>query len=189
MKEVHKNSPLDILTITAGLVMSLLFGCVFYILLVYIILPLATELISPLYAWLTGIGRRYDVERIYKTIYGFCALLSLFPSTAAANISVKGRRRRFIHDTNGMISRRDGIRYHMKNHLVFDVMAIAATVGVGFALSYVDFYFFRFPFDVLYEYLGIPLGLAASAVLTAAAQFFGVLRAQEAWRADHFLGE
>ena len=169
-------------------IFSLAFGYLIYFVAVYMLIPVAAELILPLESLLDGIGRKYDAELIYAKIRSFCTLLALFPGTYAANGGLRFREEDFIHDTGGTIVTSEALKYHMQRHLVCDIASTVTTVAICFVLWLLGQGSLS-AHGFLYDAFGIPLGLLLSAIMSAVAQLSGVILAQNAWRGDYFYGE
>lgn len=181
-----KNSIFDILIIVAAAVFfSAALGYLIYIIAVWVIIPVAVEISPALDAFLTKIGNEHDTEEIYNAIRSICLLIAVLPGICVANAAVKNRDRHFIHDTNGMIVTLDGLRYHLRQHILYDVISLIGIVIIGLALHLANLWYIS-PFGILYDLLGIPLGLIMSAVITVASQMCGIIFAQKSWRAEFF---
>lgn len=181
-----KNGIFDILILVAAAVFfSSLLGHLIYIIAVWVIIPAAVEISPALDAVLTKIGNEQDTDEIYNTIHSICLLIAVLPGMCAANTAVKNRERHFIHDTNGMIVTLDGLKYHLRQHFRYDVISVICIVLIGLALHLAKLRYISL-FGILYDLLGIPLGLIMSAVITAAAQMCGIIFAQKSWRAKFF---
>ncbi len=185
----NKIRPLDVLEVAAlSIVMPAMMGYLMYIAAIWLIIPIADWLIPPIDKFLTDIGNNYESELIYDRIRSGCLFIALFPGVGWANTLIKGRERLFIHDTNGMIPRREGLKYHLQNYLFADVLAVVLTVAAGSALSLLGLRIIS-PFTLLFDVFGAPLGILTTAVSMAAAQVLGILFAQNKWRAEFFYGD
>lgn len=181
-----KNSVFDILTIVISAIFSsAILGYLVYIIAVWVIIPVAVEISPALDAFLTKIGNEHDTDEIYNTIRSICLLIAVLPGMCVANTAVKNRERHFIHDTNGMIVTLDGLRYHLRQHILYDVISLIGIVIICLALHLANLRYIC-PFGILYDLLGIPLGLIMSAVITVASQMCGIIFAQKSWRAEFF---
>lgn len=184
-----KNSIFDILIIVAAAVFfSDAFGYLIYIIAVWVIIPIVVEVSPALDAFLTKIGNEHDTDEIYNTIRSICLLIAVLPGICLANVAVKNRERHFIHDTNGMIVTLDGLRYHLRQHSLYDVISLIGIVIIGLALYLANLRYIS-PFGILYDLFGIPLGLIMSAVITVASQMCGIIFAQKSWRAEFFYSD
>lgn len=184
-----KNSVFDIITIVFfAIFFSAGLGFLLYILAVLVIIPVAVEISPALDALLTKIGDENDTEEIYNTIHSICLLIAVLPGICVANTAVKYRERHFIHDTNGMIVTLDGLRYHLRQHFWYDAISVIGIVILCLILHIYGPWYIS-PFGILYDFLGIPLGLILSAAITVIAQIFGIIYAQKSWRAEFFYGE
>lgn len=171
-----------------GVVFSLLFGYAIYVFAVWLIIPIAVEIIPALDGFLTKIGDSYETEAIYGAICSFCMIFGIFPGIWCANLLLKSRERRFIHDTNGMVLTCDALKFHFSRYAVYDSFSVVAAVAACLVL-WLSGHGNLSPFGFLYDFFGIPAGLALSAVITASAQLLGVINAQKTWRAEYFYGE
>lgn len=188
-KEEIPGMILDIFVAVAlGIISSLLLGMAIYVIAVWVIIPIATEIFSPLDAFLTAIGNKYDAEKIYGAIKSFSNLLGIFPGIYFANYTLKNREKYFIRSTGGMITLCDGIAFHLEKYLLCDVVSVLITVLICFLL-WISGRPQLSPLAFIFDFAGIPLGLAASVIFTALAQLLGVVFAQGEWRADYFYGE
>lgn len=184
-----KNKVLDIFAfIFFAIIISFGLGYVIYILAVLVIIPVAVEISPALNAYLTEIGRQNDTDLIYAEIRSFCLLLGVLPGISVANVGLTNRERHFIHDTSGMILTFDGLKYHFDQHLFYDIISAVGFVAVCLAIRLVGWGDVS-PFGFLYDRLGIPIGLALSAIITALCQTVGIIYAQSVWRAKYFYGE
>lgn len=194
MEQKFKNRPafiegaVDVLAlIIFGVLFGAALGFAIYVFAVWVLIPVATAVSPAINRALTNIGEKYDTEAIYSAIKSFCGAVGMFPGLCAANVSLKNREKRFIHDTGGTIVPREALKYHISLYLAYDIAAAAGIVAVcllirllgGGSLSPLGFFFDRF---------GVPLGLIFSAAAAALAQLCGVLFAQGCWRADYFYG-
>ena len=191
MNGEKKNSPFDVvILIFVSLLLGVGFGFAIYFVFVYIILPLAVEFIPALDTYLTRLGREHDAEEIYSVIYQSCALLGMIPAICAANTVVRRRMRLFIHDTSCVIKRRDGFKYHLKNHLFYDIAFVAVMTVAGLAIYLFDRGVVGFsPFHILYCRLGVLPALLISLVIVSVSQLLGIVCAQNYWRAEYFFGD
>lgn len=120
---------------------------------------------------------------------GFAAsVVGIFPAAALAVRWNKIRRRRFVKETNGLISYKEGLRSYWRSYGVYD------TILSGLVSSVTTVWFLAkerwlFPVgDTFYTLLGTVGGWLVTALLLMIAFAVGTFFAQRHWRADQLLG-
>lgn len=191
MKRTYKISIGDIsVLLTCNIILGVLFGFILYFLAVYVIVPTVCGLVPSFAQWLDLLTAQYDDEAVYKTIHAICALLGIFPTSIVTNCYLlTDRKKRFIHDTDGLVTAKEALVYHKCNFLITDIFSIVITTVCFMLIElFVNIEIVAFSFNVLYDNLSLPFAFVTSFVTVALAQFIGVIRSRNYWCADNCIG-
>lgn len=114
------------------------------------------------------------------------SLVGLFPAATLATRWMKGRRKSFVKETEGMISPRDGFLFYLKRWGVYDgiAMVVSSFVAVGWYIG--NGRWFYSVGAVFSEWTGPFFGWILGLVWLAAAMAVAVFFAEKSWRATYF---
>lgn len=132
---------------------------------------------------------RIDVDNplVWDTTYEICFLIAYIILHIVFYIAYKLRRKEFIKDTKGLITKKDGLIYHIKHYFVNDIIIIVLQV-VAFMILFLIKNSLC-PIAIIYRICGIPLGTIASAIFLTSIHINHVLWAQYNWRVSHYMHE
>ena len=128
-----------------------------------------------------------DDPLVWDITYEICFLIAYIIFHIIFLIAYKSRRKEFIKETKGLITKKDGLIYHIKHYFVNDVVIIALQV-----VAYLILFLSRnslCPIAIIYRLCGTPLGIIASAIFLAVIHVNHVLLAQYNWRVSHYMHE
>ena len=128
-----------------------------------------------------------DDPLIWDITFEICFLLAYIVCHAIFCIAYKSRRKEFIENTKGLITKSGGLIYHLKNHWISDTMIICIQIIAYLALFLSKKSFC--PTAIIYRFCGFPLGLIASAVFLVAIHLAHTVLAQYNWRVSHYMHE
>lgn len=128
-----------------------------------------------------------DDPLVWDITFEICFILAYVISHIIFCILYKSRRKNFIKDTKGLITKKDGLIYHVKHHVITDITVISIQIIVYFVL----FLFKRSlcPVAIIYRLCGLPLGVIVSAAFLIVIHLCHVLWAQYHWRVSHYMSE
>lgn len=153
--------------------------------LLYMLLPQLCSLF-PAIADAFADAIRKDADVIYAAINDWSCVFLAFISFLPIQYLMEDRRDAFILATDGKISRKGGIIWHIENYGKYDLLATLCIIGVTL-IDWFGLPNFSFSFDALYDTIGVWLGIPTVLLILVAAQFLSVLFAQSRWRCKHFL--
>ena len=128
-----------------------------------------------------------DDPLIWDITFEICFLLAYIVCHAIFCIAYKSRRKEFIENTKGLITKSVGLIYHLKNHWISDTMIICIQIIAYLALFLSKKSFC--PTAIIYRFCGFPLGLIASVVFLVAIHLAHTVLAQYNWRVSHYMPE
>ena len=128
-----------------------------------------------------------DDPLIWDITFEICFLLAYIVCHAIFCIAYKSRRKEFIENTKGLITKSVGLIYHLKNHWISDTMIICIQIIAYLALFLSKKSFC--PTAIIYRFCGFPLGLIASVVFLVAIHLAHTVLAQYNWRVSHYMQE
>ena len=126
-----------------------------------------------------------DDPLVWDITFEVCFLLAYVISHIIFCILYRSRRKEFIENTKGLITKTGGLIYHLKNHWISDTMIICIQIIVYLFLSKKSFC----PTAIIYRFFGVPLGFIASAVFLVAIHLAHTVLAQYNWRVSHYMHE
>lgn len=97
----------------------------------------------------------------------------------------KTRRETFIEDTKGLITKKDGFIYNIKQYGINDIIIIG--VQVVFYLILFLIKSSLCPLSIIYRFCGVPLGAIISAIFLAVLYVNHTLWAQYSWRVKYYM--
>ncbi len=171
----------------AAIVATIVFGYIIYIMFIWVIIPVATEISPAIDEFLTKIGDTRDTGEIYGFILHLGFLIGFFPAMAASNASIRRRERSFTHDTGGMILTLNGIKYHAERYALADLIGLLLITVLGYVFYVINFQAAS-PFAALYTVFGPGPAVLLSFIFALFGQLFGIVFAQKSWRASFFYG-
>ena len=124
---------------------------------------------------------------VWDKTYEICFLISYVIFHSVFSIVYKSRRKKFIKDTKGLITKKDGLIYHIKHYWINDIVIIAVQV-VAFLILFLRKNSLC-PIAIIYRFCGVPFGLAVSAVFLVSIHITHILLAQYNWRVSHYMHE
>ncbi len=124
---------------------------------------------------------------VWDITFEICFLIAYLIFHIIFCIAYKSRRKEFIKDTKGLITQKDGLIYHLKNHWISDIVidSIQTIVYLVLFLNKNSFC----PTAIIYRFFGVPFGLIASAVFLVAIHLTHIVWAQYNWRVNHYMYE
>ena len=128
-----------------------------------------------------------DDPLIWDITFEICFLLAYIVCHAIFCIAYKSRRKEFIENTKGLITKSVGLIYHLKNHWISDTMIICIQIIAYLALFLSKKSFC--PTAIIYRFCGFPLGLIASVVFLVAIHLAHTVLAQYNWRVSYYMHE
>ena len=124
---------------------------------------------------------------VWDITFEVCFLLAYVISHIIFCILYRSRRKEFIENTKGLITKTGGLIYHLKNHWISDTMIICIQIIVYLVLFLSKKSFC--PMAIIYRFFGVPLGFIASAVFLMAIHLTHTVLAQYNWRVSHYMHE
>ena len=134
-------------------------------------------------------AKRIDVNNplVWDITYEICFLIAYIIIHIIFSIAYKSRREEFIKDTKGLVTKKDGLIYHINHHGTNDIVMIAVQV-IAFLILFLTKYSLC-PMAIIYRFCGVPLGIITSAIFLTTIQVNHVLWAQYNWRVSHYMHE
>lgn len=127
-----------------------------------------------------------DDPVVWDITFEICFLLAYIICHVIFSIAYKSRRKEFIEDTKGLITKKDGLVYHLENHLLTDAIIILVQTVVYLALFLCKRTLC--PIAIIYR-SGIPFGLIIGTVVLIVIHINHILLAQYNWRVSHYMHE
>ena len=128
-----------------------------------------------------------DDPLVWDITYEICFLIAYVIFHIVFCIADKSRCKEFIKDTKGLITKKDGLIYHIKHYLINDVVIIALQV-----VAYLILFLSKkalCPMAIIYRFCGVPLGIIVSTIFLTAIHINHILWAQYNWRVSHYMHE
>ena len=128
-----------------------------------------------------------DNPLVWDITYEICFLFAYIIFHIVFSIAYKSRRKKFIKDTKGLITKKDGLIYHIKHYYVTDIVIIVLQ-----AVAFMVLFLIKSslcPMAIIYRICGVPLGIVASTIFLIAIHISHVLCAQYNWRVSHYMHE
>ena len=134
-------------------------------------------------------AERIDVTNplVWDIADEICFLIAYITSHTIFSIAYKSRRKEFIKDTKGLVTKKDGLVYHINHHGANDIVIIAVQV-IAFLILFLTKNSLC-PMAIIYRFCGVPLGIITSAIFLTIIQVNHVLWAQYNWRVSHYMDE
>lgn len=123
---------------------------------------------------------------VENALIAVSSLVGIFPAAALATRWMKGRRKIFVRETEGMISPCDGFLFYLRHWGVYDgiAMVLSSFLAVGWHLGN-NRWFYSVGY-VFSEWTNPFFGWLLGLVWLAAAMAVAVLLAEKTWRAAYF---
>lgn len=124
---------------------------------------------------------------VWDITFEICFLLAYIICHSIFCITYKSRRKKFIEDTKGLITKKDGLIYHLKHHIITDITVISIQIIVFLVL-----FLFKpslCPVAIIYRLCGIPFGLIVNAAFLITIHLCHILWPQYHWRVSHYMHE
>lgn len=114
-------------------------------------------------------------ESVNNLLGATVVFVGIFPASAIAIRMMRGRKKRFIEQTEGLVSYADGYRFYLQNYGVYD----------GLAALLISFFFVT-PMESVFDlWFGGVLGWILGVAVLLVALFIGVFFAEKHWRAAY----
>ena len=134
-------------------------------------------------------AERIDIDNplVWEITFEICFLIAFIISHIIFSMINKARRNAFIEDTMGLITKKDGLIYHIKSYGLNDIVIIGVQVVLCLILFLIKASFS--PMAIIYRLCGVPLGVIVSALALAVIYVNHILWAQYHWRVKHYMHE
>ena len=124
---------------------------------------------------------------VWDITFEICFIIAYVISHIIFCILYRSRRKEFIKDTKGLITKKDGLIYHLKNYWISDTIIISIQV-----IAYLILFLSKkslCPVAIIYRFCGVPFGLIASVGFLIAIHLAHVVWAQYNWRVSYYMHE
>ena len=126
-----------------------------------------------------------DSSLAWNITFEICFLISFIIFHIIFSIFNKVRRKDFIEETKGLITKKDGLIYHIKRYAFNDIIIVC--VQVVFCLILFLIKASLCPLSVIYRFCGVPLGVIVSATVLAVLYVNHTLWVQYHWRVKYYI--
>lgn len=151
----------------------MVFLAVFNILLTFWIIPTLSRFSYEMHLYFEQMEAL--PESVNDLLGAAVVFVGVFPASAIAMRMMRGRKKRFIEQTEGLVSYADGYRFYLRSYGVYDGLA-ALLVSC----------FFITPIESIFRpWFGGVLGWILGVAVLLAALFVGVFFAERNWRAAY----
>ena len=132
-------------------------------------------------------AERIDIDNplVWEITFEICFLIAFIVSHIIFSMINKTRRKAFIEDTKGLITKKDGLIYHIKSYGLNDIVIIGVQVVLCLILFLIKASLC--PLSIIYRFCGLPLGVIISATFLAVLYVNHILWAQYHWRVKHYM--
>ena len=132
-------------------------------------------------------AERIDIDNplVWEITFEICFLIAFIISHIIFSMINKARRNAFIEDTKGLITKKDGLIYHIKSYGLNDIVIIG--VQVVFCLILFLIKASLCPLSIIYRFCGLTLGVIISATFLAVLYVNHILWAQYHWRVKYYM--
>ena len=132
-------------------------------------------------------AQRIDIDNplVWEITFEICFLIAFIVSHIIFSMINKTRRKAFIEDTKGLITKKDGLIYHIKSYGLNDIVIIGVQVVLCLILFLIKASLC--PLSIIYRFCGLPLGVIISATFLAVLYVNHILWAQYHWRVKHYM--
>ena len=188
MKKTITNLLESVLTGCLIILVNLVISFVIYLLFLYSILPLLCDLV-PFIREFFERSINQNLVVVYNFINGVSCSLALIPTYILVyRLHIK-RNKKFIQDTEGKISPKDSLRYHAQNYIVTEFGTATFVFLIAVINALIPNSPFQMAFDIFFDTIGIVGGTAFSFVYVVIAQWVGIDRTLNYWRATSYIDE
>ena len=128
-----------------------------------------------------------DDQLVWDITYEICFLIAYMIFHIVFSIAYKARRKEFINDTKGLITKKAGLIYHIKHYWINDIIIIAIQV-----MAYLILFLSNeslCPIAIIYRFCGVPLGIFVTTIFLTAIHATHILWAQYNWRISYYMHE
>ena len=132
-------------------------------------------------------AERIDIDNplVWEITFEICFLIAFIISHIIFSMINKARRNAFIEDTMGLITKKDGLIYHIKSYGLNDIVIIGVQVVLCLILFLIKASLC--PLSIIYRFCGLPLGVIISATFLAVLYVNHIIWAQYHWRVKHYM--
>ena len=132
-------------------------------------------------------AERIDIDNplVWEITFEICFLIAFIISHIIFSMINKARRNAFIEDTKGLITKKDGLIYHIKSYGLNDIVIIGVQVVLCLILFLIKASLC--PLSIIYRFCGLPLGVIISATFLAVLYVNHIIWAQYHWRVKHYM--
>ena len=190
MKKKEKQESISVIFGTSLKIVLLEFimnfglACIIDLFLMQIIIPLVGVVVPPMV--LANYIKSLDSQSntfLSRIFFEICMFISLFISMVLTYNLSKARKKSFISDTKGLITRKNSFRYHLEHHRFSELAIFICIFIVSVLLPKLS------PFAIFYRLGGLMLSIPVALICIPLAQIWGIIASQEHWRAEYFIGE
>ena len=184
-KEKLKSS---IITSLLTVLLSFIFLYVAFFLIWYWIMPKLCVIIPPLKTYIESLNDS-ALPDAYNIVLSISSCIAIFPGAIISHSVSKKRKKEFLAYSNGRISYVNGIKFHIAEYGLSDIISISLIIIVSVILFLVNGTgFFPIAFYML-KNLGVVLGLIVTILWVTLSIFFGIFFSQKKWKVQHFIDE
>ena len=173
-----------ILVVMVNLVMSFLI----YLMFLYLILPILCDFIPSVNAFFQNSVLHNDMT-IYNTINGICCCLALVPTYILVYRFHVKRNKKFIRETEGRISPKESLKYHVQNYMTIEIGTAVVVVLITIINALIVSSPFQMAGDIIFETIGILGGICISSAYIVISQIVGIYRTMNYWKAISYIDD
>lgn len=188
MKNTITNLFESIVTGCLIIIVNLIMSFIVYLLFLYSILPLLCDFVPTVREFFERSSAQNAVA-VYSIINGVCCFIALIPTYILVYRFHIRRNKKFIHDTDGKIAPKDALRYHAQNYIVTEVGTATVVFLIAVTNALIPSSPFQMAFDMIFDTLGLVCGLAFALLYIVIAQWVGIDRTLNYWRAISYIGD
>ena len=124
---------------------------------------------------------------VLAVTHEICFLISFIIFDIIFRITQKSQRKDFIDTTKGLLTKKDGLKYHIQRHLATELVLIALQVIADTTLFFIKKELC--PLALIYNVCGLPIGILASITFLIVMHINHILLAQYNWRVSYYMYE
>lgn len=170
------------------ILVNLLMSFIVYLLFLYTILPLLCDFVPAIQAFFER-SIAQNAVAVYSIINGVCCFIALIPTYILVYRFHIKRNKKFIRDTAGRIAPKDALRYHAQNYIVTEIGTATVVFLIAVTNALIPSSPFQMAFDMIFEVLGLVCGLFLALLYIVIAQWVGIDRTLNYWRAISYIGD
>lgn len=168
----------------AGWLINMLLAYIIDIILIFAIIPQISALFPAIKEALRALSIDTSTsENFSDLLFEAAMLVSCFPAFIVSYRFHKGRKEKFLRETKGFITRKQGIVYHFKNHWASEAAIFICLLVISLATELFS------PSGIFKDLLGNAISFPFTMIIILSAQLLGILFSQSRWRALQFIGE